>query len=46
VEWWSVEVFDGGFPAARWQDAHGAALVEAALTNGAADWAWHEHRWG
>jgi hypothetical protein len=46
MEWWSIEVFDGGFSAARWKDAHGASLVEAALTNGAVDWAWHEHRWG
>ena len=46
-EWWSIEVFHGEFQAAsQWKDAHGAALVEAALTNGAVDWAWHEHRWG
>jgi hypothetical protein len=46
MEWWSIEVFDGEFSAASWKDAHGASLVEAALTNGAVDWAWHEHRWG
>ncbi|HYZ00442.1 MAG TPA: hypothetical protein VFA92_03000, partial [Candidatus Binatia bacterium] len=46
MEWWSIEVFHGRFSAALWKDAHGAALVEAALTNGAVDWAWHEHRWG
>jgi hypothetical protein len=46
MEWWSIEVFNGRFSAALWKDAHGAALVEAALTNGAVDWAWHEHRWG
>jgi hypothetical protein len=46
MEWWSIEVFDGGFSAARWKDAHGASLVEAALTNGAVDWAWQAHRWG
>jgi hypothetical protein len=46
MEWWSIEVFHGRFSAARWKDAHGAALVEAALTNGAVDWTWHEHRWG
>jgi hypothetical protein len=46
MEWWSIEVFNGRFSAARWKDAHGEALVEAALTNGAVDWAWHEHRWG
>jgi hypothetical protein len=46
MEWWSIEVSHGRFSAARWKDAHGEALVEAALTNGAVDWAWHEYRWG
>jgi len=46
MEWWSIEVFHGRVSAARWKDAHGASLVEAALTNGAVDWAWHEHHWG
>jgi hypothetical protein len=46
MEWWSIEVFNGRSSAARWKDAHGEALVEAALTNGAVDWAWHEYRWG
>jgi hypothetical protein len=46
MEWWSIEVFNGRVSAARWKDAHGEALVEAALTNGAVDWAWHEYRWG
>ena len=46
MEWWSIEVFNGQVSAARWKHAHGEALVEAALTNGAVDWAWHEYRWG
>jgi hypothetical protein len=46
AEWWSIEVFHGEFTAARWKDAHDAFLVEAAISNGAIDWAWHEHRWG
>jgi hypothetical protein len=46
MEWWSIEVLNGRSSAARWKGAHGEALVEAALTNGAVDWAWHEHRWG
>jgi hypothetical protein len=46
MEWWSIEVFHGRVSAARWKDAHGSLLVEAALTNGAVDWAWHEHPWG
>jgi hypothetical protein len=45
--WWSVEVLDGSSGSARgWRDAHGAALSEAAVTNGAYDWEWHAHRWG
>jgi hypothetical protein len=46
MEWWSIEVCNGRSSAVRWKDAHGEALVEAALTNGAVDWAWHEYRWG
>ena len=46
MEWWSIEVFNGRSSAARWKDAHGKALVEAALTNGAVDWTWHEYSWG
>jgi len=45
--WWSIEVLDGRGGAARsWQDAHGGALTEAAITNGAYDWAWQKHTWG
>jgi hypothetical protein len=46
VEWWSIEVLNGRSSTARWKDANGTLLIEAALTNGAVDWAWHEHRWG
>ncbi|BCJ40934.1 hypothetical protein GCM10010168_47660 [Actinoplanes ianthinogenes] len=47
LHWWSIEVFDGPrLSAARWQDSHGNALVEAAVTHGAYDWAWHRHSWG
>ncbi len=46
AEWWSIEVFHGEFSAARWQDAHGSFLIEAAISHGAIDWQWHEHRWG
>jgi len=46
AEWLSIEVFDGAFPATLWRNAHGEALVEAALTNGAMNWEWHQHRWG
>jgi len=45
--WWSIEVLDGPSGSARaWQDAHGRALTEAAITNGAYDWHWHTHSWG
>jgi hypothetical protein len=47
LHWWSIEVFDGAtLPAARWQDAHGNALTEAAITHGAYEWHWHRHSWG
>ncbi|GAA4588063.1 hypothetical protein BJY16_008433 [Actinoplanes octamycinicus] len=47
LHWWSIEVFDGPrLSAARWQDSHGNALVEAAVTHGAYDWVWHRHSWG
>jgi hypothetical protein len=45
--WWSIEVFDGPEVSAQsWRDARGAALIEAAITNGAYDWQWHRHSWG
>ncbi len=44
--WLSIEIFDGKFPASRWRRAHGDDLTEAAITNGALRWLWHEHRWG
>jgi hypothetical protein len=30
----------------RWQEQHDSALIEAALTNGVGDGAWHADRWG
>jgi hypothetical protein len=47
LHWWSIEVFDGPRLSARsWRDSYGAALVEAAITNGAREWQWHHHSWG
>lgn len=47
LQWWSIEVLDGAtLSAARWQDAHGNALTEAAITHGAYEWQWHRHSWG
>jgi hypothetical protein len=44
--WWSIEVFHGESSARFWQDIHSSTLIEAAVTNGATSWEWHEHRWG
>jgi hypothetical protein len=46
AEWWSIEVLHGDSSAFRWQDQHDSALIEAALTNGAADGSWHADSWG
>jgi hypothetical protein len=46
AEWWSIEVLNGEVSAFRWQEQHDSALIEAALTNGVCDGAWHADRWG
>jgi hypothetical protein len=47
AEWWSIEVFHGDkLPASRWKDAYEDALTEAAVTNGAVYWEWHEFTYG
>ena len=46
AEWWSIEVLHGEFSAFGWQQQHDSALIEAALTNGAADGTWHAGTWG
>jgi hypothetical protein len=46
AQWWSIEVLHGEFSAFRWQEQHDDALIEAALTNGALDGAWHAEPWG
>lgn len=46
LQWWSIEVRDGAFPASRWRDAHDEFLAEAALTNGARTWNWTVLSWG
>ena len=46
-EWWSIEVFDAEqLPARRWKDSYQDGLIEAAVTNGATYWEWHEHCYG
>ncbi len=46
AEWWSIEVMHGEVSAFRWQEQHDSALIEAALTNGVCDGAWHADKWG
>jgi hypothetical protein len=47
AEWWSIEVFHGDkLPASLWRDAYEDALTEAAVTNGALYWEWHEFTYG
>jgi hypothetical protein len=46
AEWLTIEVFDGAFPASQWRRAHEDALLEAAITNGAVSWDWHQTDWG
>jgi hypothetical protein len=44
--WYSIEVFDGATSASLWAEAYRDALIETAITTGAADWSWHRHTWG
>ena len=44
--WWSIEVLDAELSASRWRDAYAAALIEAAISNGAKDWNWSRFSWG
>jgi len=47
AEWWSIEVFDSELQAAlSWKDSYRSQLVESAITSGAVEWAWIEHRHG
>jgi hypothetical protein len=46
AESWSIEVLHDEVSAFRWQEQHDSALIEAALTNGVRDGAWHADRWG
>ena len=47
AEWWSIEVFDSHLQAAlRWKDSYRSQIVESAITSGATEWAWIEHRSG
>lgn len=47
AQWWSIEVFHGEKqPASLWRDSYADALTEAAVTNGAFYWEWHEFAYG
>jgi len=45
-EWFSIEVIDGSFAAARWAESHGDDLIWLAQDHGATDWHWADHTWG
>ena len=46
-EWWSIEVFSGDkLPASGWRHAYEDELTEAAITNGAQYYEWHDTQYG
>ena len=47
AEWWSIEVFSGEkLPASGWRYAYEDDLTEAAITNGALYYEWHDTEYG
>jgi hypothetical protein len=47
AEWWSIEVFSGDkLPASSWRYAYEDELTEAAITNGALYYEWHDTEYG
>jgi hypothetical protein len=47
AEWWSIEVFSGDkLPASAWRYAYEDELTEAAITNGALYYEWHDTEYG
>jgi hypothetical protein len=47
AEWWSIEVFSGEkLPASGWRYAYEDELTEAAITNGALYYEWHDTEYG
>jgi hypothetical protein len=47
AEWWSIEVFSGDkLPASGWRYAYEDELTEAAITNGAVYYEWHDTEYG
>ena len=46
-EWWSIEDFSGDrLPASGWRTAYEDELTEAAITNGAHYYEWHDTQYG
>ena len=47
AEWWSIEVFSGDkLPASGWRYAYEDDLTDAAITNGALYYEWHDTEYG
>ena len=47
AEWWSIEVFSSDkLPASAWRYAYEDELTEAAITNGAVYYEWHDTQYG
>jgi hypothetical protein len=47
AEWWSIEVFSSDkLPASSWRYAYEDELTEAAITNGAHYYEWHDTQYG
>jgi hypothetical protein len=47
AEWWSIEVFSGDkLPGSSWRYAYQDDLTEAAITNGALYYEWHDTEYG
>ena len=47
AEWWSIEVFSGDkLPGSGWRYAYEDDLTEAAITNGALYYEWHDTEYG
>lgn len=47
AEWWSIEVFSGEkLPGSAWRYAYEDDLTEAAITNGALYYEWHDTEYG
>jgi len=45
--WLTLEIYHGEVTSAdRWRDERGESLIEAAITNTAREWQWHNLRWG